>query len=203
MSDAKGRYFDDRAAVAKHLSAQPCGCDAGLGWQCDRHRPAALPTKVHVADMPEGLYDKREVVVLPSAPQRSEDAPKTRAGSQEGAGTQLSQPKQLSLFPGSDSDRKALPVWSGVVMYFPRALREIARVSQVGNDQHNPGQPLHWAKEKSTDQVNTAMRHAMDPGVGNHRATDGPYHQAKACWRQLAELELFLEQQENANGNQK
>ena len=89
--------------------------------------------------------------------------------------------------------RKGYPIWSGVLMYFPDALLEVARVSQVGNEQHNPGEPLHWARDKSTDQLNTALRHAMDHGTGNPIDTDGTYHLAKAIWRLCAELQTYLE----------
>jgi hypothetical protein len=48
--------------------------------------------------------------------------------------------------PIGASERKATPIATGVLDYFPLALAEVARVSRIGNDQHNPGQPLHWAK---------------------------------------------------------
>jgi hypothetical protein len=98
-----------------------------------------------------------------------------------------------TVLPVNDAARKALPIWDGVLMYFPAALLEVARVSRVGNDQHNPNQPLHWAREKSTDQMNTALRHMMDHGTGNLRDTDGTYHLAKAIWRLCAELQLTIE----------
>lgn len=94
-----------------------------------------------------------------------------------------------------DSERKALPIFTGVLMYFPDALLEVARVSKLGNDQHNPGEPLHWAREKSTDQSNTATRHWMDHGLGQTKDTDGAYHLAKAAWRTLAELQLTIERE--------
>lgn len=95
--------------------------------------------------------------------------------------------------PTNDKERKALPIWDGVVMYFPNALVAVAAVSKAGNDQHNPGEKLHWAKEKSTDQMNTALRHMMDHGMGNKIDSDGTRHLAKAVWRLLAHLELDIE----------
>lgn len=92
--------------------------------------------------------------------------------------------------PDDYDGRKALPIWTGVVEYFPDALLEVAAVSKAGNDQHNPGQPLHWAREKSTDQLNTAARHMMQRGT---KDTDGRRHLAKAAWRILAELQLEIE----------
>ncbi len=99
------------------------------------------------------------------------------------------------LFTTDAQVRKAHPVFTGVLMYFPDAIAAVAHVSKLGNDQHNPGQPLHWAREKSTDQMDTAARHQMDHGVGNIRDTDGSYHLAKAAWRLLAELQLTIERE--------
>lgn len=86
--------------------------------------------------------------------------------------------------------RKAQPVCSGVLDYFPDALRAVAHCSKVGNDQHNPGQPLHWAKEKSTDEADALMRHLMERGTLD---TDGVRHSAKDAWRALALLQREIE----------
>jgi hypothetical protein len=88
--------------------------------------------------------------------------------------------------------RKAIPLYSGLVAYFPLALAEVAKVSWIGNEQHNPGQPLHWAREKSTDQLDSAMRHQFDHSI-NPVDVDETYHLAKAIWRLSAELQLLLE----------
>jgi len=95
--------------------------------------------------------------------------------------------------PTDDVARKKLPIWSGVMMYFPDAILAVAEVSRKGNDQHNPGEPLHWAREKSTDQMNTAARHMLDHSRGNLKDTDESYHLAKAIWRLCAELQLTIE----------
>lgn len=97
------------------------------------------------------------------------------------------------MLPTDNAARKALPLWTGVVQYFPDALLAVAAVSKAGNDQHNPGEPLHWAREKSTDQMNTAARHMLDHSTGTVRDTDGTWHLAKAAWRLLAELQLAIE----------
>jgi hypothetical protein len=101
-----------------------------------------------------------------------------------------------SGLPIDNTQRKALPIFDGVLMYFPLALMAVAEVSRVGNDQHNPGEPLHWAREKSTDQLNTALRHMMDHGMGNTRDIDGAWHLAKAIWRLSAELQLTIEHEQ-------
>ena len=95
--------------------------------------------------------------------------------------------------PTDDKSRKALPIFDGLLMYFPDACLAVAEVSRVGNEQHNPGEPLHWARGKSMDQMNTAVRHQMDHGMGRKRDTDGTWHLAKAAWRNLAALQLAIE----------
>lgn len=88
--------------------------------------------------------------------------------------------------------RKQRPLFSGVLSYFPDALLEVAHVSFVGNEQHNAGQPLHWAREKSTDQLDAAARHLLNHATDPYD-TDGTLHLAKAAWRILAELQLLKE----------
>lgn len=90
--------------------------------------------------------------------------------------------------------RKATPIYSGVLAYFPDALAAVAEVSRLGNDQHNPGQPLHWARGKSTDQMDSATRHMIDSRKDRFD-TDGGRHLAKAAWRILAQLQLEIEEE--------
>jgi len=73
------------------------------------------------------------------------------------------------VIPKDAQTRKALPITSGVLDYFPDALLEVARCSKVGNDQHNPDQPLHWAKEKSTDEADALVRHLLEEPVNRWR----------------------------------
>jgi hypothetical protein len=94
--------------------------------------------------------------------------------------------------------RKAIPLYTFLTQYFPDAIVELVKVSVVGNNQHNPGQTLHWARGKSTDQLNTAMRHMFDHGGGCRYDEDGTMHLAKAAWRLLAEIQLLCEQREKA-----
>ncbi len=87
--------------------------------------------------------------------------------------------------------RKATPVYSGVLRYFPDALQAVAQCSKAGNDQHNPGEPLHWAREKSGDELDALTRHLLDAGSID---TDGVRHSTKVAWRALANLQKELEQ---------
>lgn len=86
--------------------------------------------------------------------------------------------------------RKQRPLATGVLDYFPDALLEVAYCSYVGNVQHNPGEPLHWAKEKSQDEPDALLRHLADRGKLD---TDGVRHSAKAAWRALALLQRELD----------
>jgi hypothetical protein len=94
------------------------------------------------------------------------------------------------LLPTDWHERKATPIATGVLDYFPLALAEVAKCSKAGNDQHNPGQPLHWAKEKSTDHADCIVRHLIDRGTID---TDGVRHSAKVAWRALALLQTEVE----------
>jgi len=96
-------------------------------------------------------------------------------------------------------ERKDTPVFSGFCKYFPRAIEEVARVSKIGNDQHNKGEPLHWAKEKSTDEPDALMRHLLDHAKGIDYDTDGQLHLAKVAWRSMALLERYLETLDKEN----
>jgi hypothetical protein len=96
--------------------------------------------------------------------------------------------------PTDPKARKAVPVWSGCIAYFPNALVAIAGLSQRANDQHNPGEPLHWAMEKSTDEQDAGMRHAIEPLLigASEYDNDGTAHKVKKAWRAVAELERWL-----------
>lgn len=87
-------------------------------------------------------------------------------------------------------ERKETPIFSGVLRYFPLALAAVAQVSKIGNDQHNPGQPLHWSRGKSDDHGDALARHLLEAGTLD---TDGCLHSAKVAWRALALLQLECE----------
>lgn len=165
-------------------SAEPCGCDPGAKHLCEWHTREARGMMGQVkADVAErivgavkpGMYFPGDGSVVPGV------AKVVALGSR--------------TFGTDAATRKGYPIFTGVSMYFPDALAAVAFVSKLGNDQHNPGQPLHWAREKSTDQMDTAARHMMDHGVGDTKDSDGAYHLAKAAWRILAELQLTIERE--------
>lgn len=92
--------------------------------------------------------------------------------------------------PTERGARKAIPIARGVLDYFPLAVAEVAKVSHVCNEQHNPGQPMHWDKTKSTDHADALARHLIERGGVDD---DGVRHSAKLAWRALALLQTELE----------
>lgn len=92
--------------------------------------------------------------------------------------------------PTKASDRKNVPIHSGVLMYFPDAIAAVAACSYQGNEQHNPGTPLHWDRSKSGDELDALTRHLMEAGTID---TDGIRHSSKVAWRALANLQKEIE----------
>lgn len=88
------------------------------------------------------------------------------------------------------TSRKEYPIFNGLLKYFPDACLYVAHVSKVANDQHNPGEPMHWAKEKSIGSGDELVRHLMDKEVFD---TDGLRHRGKAAWRALELLQREIE----------
>lgn len=111
--------------------------------------------------------------------------------------------------PKVNAARKAIPLYTFLTQYFPNALIEVTKVAVAGNVQNCPGEPLHWKPGVSMDQLNTAMRHIFDHGMGHVYDDEPPeviaainseegdqhptMHLAKAAWRLLAEIELLCE----------
>lgn len=84
---------------------------------------------------------------------------------------------ESDIFPNDSKQRKEYPLYRGLFQYFPRALAAVAHHSFIGNEQHHPGEPLHWDKTKSTDEPDALLRHVLE---GDKVAV---------AWRALAWLE--------------
>lgn len=96
----------------------------------------------------------------------------------------------MSSLPTDPGERKGIPLFTGLVKYFPDALVAVAAVSAAGSKQHHPDKPMHWDKTKSTDHGDTLLRHQFDAGTLD---TDGHAHSAKVAWRALAQLQTEIE----------
>ena len=101
------------------------------------------------------------------------------------AAARLKAPPPLSR--ANAAERKLMPILSGAIAYFPDALGWVSFVSLVGNMQHNPGQPMHWAQEKSKDHKDCCARHLAGLGTLDD---DGIPHSWKLAWRALANLQM-------------
>lgn len=96
--------------------------------------------------------------------------------------------------PIDSATRKRYPLFRGCLRYFPAALAGVARISQIGNDKHNPGQEMHHARGKSNDHGDCIVRHAMDTEdllAGLERGQDVTAAQVldevdQLAWRALA-----------------
>lgn len=116
----------------------------------------------------------------------------------------------MSLLPTEDKIRKGLPLLKQIG-YFPKALREITKVSVVNNVRYNPDRDpadINWARGKSTDQMGSAFRHIFEHEFGGVVFEVVPeaavkatgitrvYVLAEAAWRLQAALELEIEKVE-------
>jgi len=93
---------------------------------------------------------------------------------------------------GAKLDAGKPSVQRGVLNYFPRALLEIARVSDHGQEKYT------WGGWKSVpDGINrysdARLRHACYEAMGEINDRDsGLLHAAHEAWNSLARLELIL-----------
>lgn len=98
-------------------------------------------------------------------------------------------PARRRLIDADSATRKTYPMAAGLLDYFPDALAEVARVSYLGNEKHNPGQPMHHARGKSMDHADCIVRHLVGRG-----GFDGDLRESAAlAWRALALLQEELE----------
>jgi hypothetical protein len=101
----------------------------------------------------------------------------------------------LSTLPEDAAARYRFPLAEGLLYYFPSALALVAEVSRIGNEQHNPGEPMHWARGKSIEHADKIMRHLMDAGG---KDSQGVRHTSRLAWRALALLQEECEREEGA-----
>lgn len=106
--------------------------------------------------------------------------------------------KPYNGLPEDSAGRKEYPLAEGLLDYAPDALAEIARGSWVGNQKHNPGEPLHHARGKSMDHANCVARHLKDRGKFDKIVTqDGRVfyvrHSVWTAWRAIMLLQEELE----------
>lgn len=102
--------------------------------------------------------------------------------------------------PGSKLDAGKAPIVSGVLQYFPRAIKAVAEVSAHGMEKYT------WMGWKTVEdgirRYNDAEgRHIIDEAMhGTVDTKSGLLHTAHRAWNALAILELVLCEKEKASG---
>ena len=95
----------------------------------------------------------------------------------------------------TSEERKEVAVARGLFAYFPDALALIARHSVRANEKHNPGEPVHWSREKSSDHEDCIARHSLAVAVNPDSMDGDAPHIVCRAWRALAALQLWAENQ--------
>lgn len=103
---------------------------------------------------------------------------------------------RTSKEPGAKLDLGKSPVYRGCIDYFPRALKAVAQVSEVGAKKYT------WKGwETVPDGINrysdALVRHLMSSE--NLDKDTGLLHSAQVAWNALAVLELTLRETEKEN----
>lgn len=93
----------------------------------------------------------------------------------------------------SSADRKEVAMARGLFAYFPDALAVVARHSVRSNEKHNPGQPVHWSREKSADHEDCIGRHSIAVAADPDSMDGDAPHVVCRAWRALAALQLWAE----------
>ena len=97
--------------------------------------------------------------------------------------------------PTDRSARKATPIVTGCLDYFPDAIAAVAELSHYANEIHNPGEPLHWSKDKSNDHADCIGRHLLERGTFDTTSYPKPIrHSTMLAWRALANLQIEIEE---------
>lgn len=97
----------------------------------------------------------------------------------------------------TSEQRKQFPMSTGCIDYFTDALAAVSHLSWLGNEKHNPGEPLHHARGKSMDHADCVIRHhssrhSPDPAYADTEIA-AVMHLTERAWRALAELQEAME----------
>lgn len=109
--------------------------------------------------------------------------------------------QENAMASASEPTRKDFPLFAGCLHYFPDALLAVSLLSKIGNDKHNPGEPLHWSKDKSKAHADCLARHLLTHGEIDPET--GLSHTVSVAWRALALLQTEIEAERAAKGGAK
>jgi hypothetical protein len=90
--------------------------------------------------------------------------------------------------PTDSKQRKATPIYSGVIKHFPLALAAMAQGMLACQKQHGiDSNDIEWVRDKSTDHLDSAARHLCEAGTLDK---DGVSHSTKLAIRALMNLQI-------------
>lgn len=95
----------------------------------------------------------------------------------------------------SHKERKECAVSRGFFAYFADAIALVARHSVRMNEKHNPGQPVHWSRDKSSDHEDCIARHSLAVSINPDAMDDGQPEIVCRAWRAMAALQEWAERQ--------
>lgn len=113
--------------------------------------------------------------------------------------------------PTGYDERKAFPLMTFLSAYFPDTIEALVALCVQGNKQHditvpkdNPfyidGDRIAWDRSKSTEELETLMRHLWDhtrakraDDIDKLFDSDGVLHIVKTTWRAAAEAQKTIE----------
>jgi hypothetical protein len=112
--------------------------------------------------------------------------------------------KEANIDKSAEEKATKVPVWQGCIQYFPRALKEVAKVSEFGAKKHGfKMSDKGFLDPRYTEEMyqDAIARHIVAKLIeGEVNEADGNlYHRAQLAWNALASLERFLIELEKEN----
>ena len=100
--------------------------------------------------------------------------------------------------PGSKLDSGKSPAMRGLLHYFPRALLDVAKVSDVGARKYS-WRGWESVPDGQTRYGDALVRHIIAEAIeGDIDKDTGLTHASQIAWNALARLELILKEKENS-----
>lgn len=101
---------------------------------------------------------------------------------------------------GAKADAEKAPILAGMLQYFPRAIKEVAKVSAAGAKKYS-WKGWETVPNGITRYGDALGRHILSEAIeGEFDSDTGLLHSAQIAWNALARLELILKEKENENG---
>ncbi len=90
------------------------------------------------------------------------------------------------------------PIYQGFIKYFPRAIEQVANISQFGYNKYGTWGGWLGVDDGLNRYMDAKCRHMIDEAKGEERAKDSKLlHAAHEAWNAMAKLELLCRESEN------